>query len=184
MGANGSGKTTLLRLLSSYARPSSGQRRWKPQEGASPEDDAATRTQIGVVAHTPLVYDELTVAENLSFSLRMHGRPATSESIERWLDAFGLGARATERTGSLSQGLKQRSALARAFAVEPRLLLLDEPAAGLDAEGIERLRTQLRLLRGRVTIVVATHEPDLFRSLATRALELRDGRLWDQGGPA
>jgi heme exporter protein A len=181
VGANGAGKTTLLRLLAGIARPTVGRVRWEGPE--APPSAEAARAVTGFVAHQPLLYDELTAHENLAFALRMHERDDVDQGTDATLKRFGLEPRAHDRVGTFSRGLKQRLALARAFALEPRLLLLDEPASGLDASGADLLLKELETAKGVSTIVVATHEPDPFRPLADRTVEVRDGRLHDWGRP-
>lgn len=182
VGPNGSGKTTLLRILSSYSSPSSGRVAWEAAPGKEPPSAELARMGVGTVAHHPLLYDELTAKENLEFVLRVHRLDQAEARAERWLEAFGLEGRANERVASFSRGLKQRLALARAFAVEPHLLLLDEPATALDERGLENLVDQLTKIRERAAVVLATHEPDPFRPLATRTLEIRDRTVHDWGG--
>lgn len=113
----------------------------------------------------------------------MRGRPSgdAARRSYQWLQAFGLMARAEERVAAFSRGLRQRLALAQAFAAEPRLLLLDEPVSNLDAKGIEALVAGLKGVKGTAAVVVATHDPDPFRPLADRTLEIRNGELRDWG---
>lgn len=181
VGANGTGKTTLLRLLSTYARPSGGRILWDALEDGGLPGPERIRRSLGVVAHEPLLYDELTILESLVWVLQLHRLDFVHERALRWASAFGLDSRADERVATLSRGLKQRLALARAFAVEPRLLLLDEPGAHLDSKGVELVVDRLRALGRRAAVVLATHAPDPFRPLATRTWELRDGVLHDWG---
>lgn len=181
VGPNASGKTTLLRMMSTTVRPTTGSVGWTDKPGATSD---RMRARIGYAGHTPLIYDELTARENLEFVLRIRGRTPTEarRGADRWLDAFGLAPRSQERVLTYSRGLRQRLALAQAFAPDPDLLLLDEPASNLDAQGAEALLSQLKLTKGQVTVVLATHEPDPYRPLADRTLELRDGRVHDWGG--
>lgn len=183
VGPNASGKTTLLRLLSTTARPSTGRVRWgRDEEHDLPKEEV--RERIGYVGHVPLVYDELTVRENVEFHLRIRGAPRerARRDGEHWLNAFGLLARADERAAALSRGLRQRLALAQAFAPQPKYLLLDEPSSNLDASGSDALVRALREQKGRSLIVVAAHQAGPFRALADRVLELRAGRLVESGG--
>jgi heme ABC exporter ATP-binding subunit CcmA len=179
-GPNGSGKTTLLRMVATVLRPSEGRIHW--DEAAEPPAPERIRRAIGFVAHQPLVYDELTAAENLRFVAQAHGVPEPDAAARRWLEAFGLLERADERAGAFSRGLRQRLALARAFVVGPRLLLFDEPAASLDAQAVQLLVERLEELRGRVAVLLATHEAQPFEGLATRHLQIREGRVHEIGG--
>ncbi len=181
VGANGSGKTTLLRLLSTFAAPTAGRIIWDGDGREGPIRHEQVRRRLGVVAHHPLVYDDLTAAENLEFVLRIHGRKDWQERTDRWLNVFGLLERADERVSTFSRGMKQRLALARAFAPGPDLLLLDEPGTALDPRATETLVEQLTSAKTGSTIVLATHEPDPYRPLATRTLEIRDRDVHDWG---
>lgn len=182
-GPNGSGKTTLLRILATTVTPSEGRVRWDFETSQkSPEADQR-RARLAYVAHQPLLYDELTCAENIEFDLCLRKAADASARCARWLEAFGLSGRAHDRVATLSRGLKQRLVLARAFAAEPDLLLLDEPSNALDAEGVEQMAATLRSMKGRSTVLLATHDRAPFQGFATRTLALDAGRLRD-GGPS
>jgi ABC-type multidrug transport system ATPase subunit len=155
-GPNGSGKTTLLRLCAGLAAPT----------GGTLEVDVA-RARIGFLAHEPLVYRELTAVENLDLYGRLYRVPERRERIGMLLERFGLWRARNERAGSFSRGMLQRLALCRAVLHEPELLLLDEPFNALDARGDELLERELAKLRETATVLVATHDPDRLRSLAT-----------------
>jgi ABC-type multidrug transport system ATPase subunit len=154
---------------------------WDFEADARSPASERRRARLAFVGHQPLLYDELTCAENVEFVLRLRHVQDARTRAQRWLEAFGLGSRAAERAGTLSRGLKQRLALACAFACEPELLLLDEPASGLDPDGLERLKQALGPARGRTTVLVATHDEAPFQSLATRRLSLHEGRLREDG---
>lgn len=149
-------------------------------DGAELRDPAKVRARTGYAGHTPLVWDELTVRENLELQLRLRNRSTdhAAASIER----FGLQSRAEDRADTLSRGLRQRLALACATSHRPRFLLLDEPASNLDEAALATLRAVLAELRGHSTIVLATHEPQLLRGLADRVLRVSAGRI--DGGAA
>lgn len=180
-GANGSGKTTLLRLMATLARPSQGKVRWFGPGGTAVDRPEEVRRFLGYCAHEPLLWDDLTARENLTFVLRLHGHEDPPGEASNALQEWGLAGRANDRAGQLSRGLRQRLALARAVATRPKALFLDEPTTGLDAEGERILLQRLGALRGRALVVIATHQPDLFRPLADRMLELHDRRLRDWG---
>lgn len=185
VGPNGSGKTTLLRLFATLTPPSSGRVHWGPSGEAPIRDAARARALLGYAGHTPLVYDELTVRENVESLLRVRGLTASDAEARAatWISRFGLTGRANDRADTLSRGLRQRLALAQALAPEPAVLLLDEPASNLDAQGIEALLAELRQLKGRATVVLATHAPDPFRPLADEVLEIHAGTIRARGRP-
>jgi heme exporter protein A len=155
-GPNGSGKSTLLALLAGLLAPTRGRL-----------DVAVERGEIGLLAHEPLMYRELTALENLDLYGRLYRVAERRERIGMLLERYGLWDARRERVSTFSRGMAQRLALCRVLLHEPRLLLLDEPYAALDAEGAAVLDEEVRALAGRRTLVVATHDPVPVRSLAT-----------------
>jgi heme ABC exporter ATP-binding subunit CcmA len=160
-GPNGAGKTTLLRLCAGLAVPTGGTLEVEPERAA-----------IGFLGHEPLVYRELTALENLELYGRLYRVPERRERIGMLLERFGLWEERSQRASALSRGQLQRLALCRALLHKPELLILDEPFAGLDAEGSELLDRELAGMRGRRTILVATHDPERVASLASGRLAL------------
>jgi ABC-type multidrug transport system ATPase subunit len=160
-GANGSGKTTLLRLCAGLAVPT---------EGELSVD--APRERIGLLAHEPLVYRELTALENLDLYGRLYRVGERRERIGMLLERFGLWDVRHDRVASYSRGMTQRLALCRALLHEPALLVLDEPYTALDEQGAELLDAQLAELRGERTFLVSTHDPGRVERLATTRLAL------------
>jgi heme exporter protein A len=132
LGRNGGGKTTLLRIAATALRPTRGTVRvWGVDAFRRP---AAVRPGIGLLGHHAGVYDELTAAENLRFSLRMAGLPADAARIRQVLERVRLGAEHDEVVRGFSAGMRRRLGLARLMLRPPRLLLLDEPYASFDAD--------------------------------------------------
>ena len=174
-GANGAGKTTLLRCLALAMRPTAGEVYWFGRPAARAP---VMRRMIGMVAHEHCLYSHLTLRENLMFAARMCGVRHPARRADAWLECTGLAGRATCRPGQISRGMQQRLAVARALVHDPQILFLDEPFAGLDAEGTEWLMALLLDLRQRGrTICFASHDEARTRRLADRALVLRSGRL-------
>jgi heme exporter protein A len=160
-GPNGAGKTTLLRLCAGLLVPTGGE-----------IEIGVDRSAIGLVAHEPLVYRELTPLENLELYGRLYRLPERRERSGMLLERFGLWDVRHERVSALSRGTTQRLALCRAMLHEPQLLLLDEPYAGLDADGAELVDRELRAFTGTRTVALATHAPTRVEPLATGRLAL------------
>jgi heme exporter protein A len=174
-GPNGAGKSTLLRVLAGLLRPRAGEVRvlGRPLAG----DAAETRRAIGLLSHQTLLYDDLTLLENLAFTARLYGLPRPTETARDALDTAGLGTRAEDSPRRLSRGLLQRAAIARALLHGPRVLLLDEPFTGLDAASADRLRATLAARRDQgLGLVIVTHHLAEVWDLATRVAVLVDGR--------
>lgn len=173
-GRNGSGKTTLLRIAARLVRPSAGNVRFL-NEGAAAHVRAF---RTGFVAHATMVYDELTAEENLLLFARLQGIVDPARRIEMLLREVGLIERRNSLVRNFSRGMRQRVAIARALLNEPAVLLLDEPATGLDPQGVSWLASTLRRMsqEGR-TIVMSLHGESEISALATRAVRLEAGSL-------
>lgn len=173
-GRNGSGKTTLLRIAAQLVRPSSG----KVIFHSTGNSDDSTRAHAGFVAHATMVYDELTVEENLLLFARLQGVAQPAKRVEGLLRDVGLFERRDSLVRTFSRGMRQRAAIARALLDEPGVLLLDEPATGLDPQGVRWLAETLRQLRdtGR-TILMSLHGESEVSALATRAIRLDAGSI-------
>ncbi len=176
IGPNGAGKTTLLRVLAGLLRPSAGS---VLLDGVPVRTgDPRSRAAIGLLSHRAMLYDDLTLQENLEFVARLYGLADARRVAREALDQVELGSRAGDSPRTLSRGLIQRAALARALLHAPRLLLLDEPFTGLDDAASLRLTSLLAARRpaGLATIIV-THQRHEARDLASRVLALRAGSM-------
>ena len=173
-GRNGSGKTTLLRIAAQLVRPSSGKLSF-PFANA---DGASAQKNTGFVAHATMVYDELTAEENLLLFARLQGIAEPARRVENLLRDVVLFDRRDSLVRTFSRGMRQRMAIARVLLHEPAILLLDEPATGLDPQGVHWLGETLRRLRdaGR-TVLMSLHGESAISSLATRAIRLDAGSV-------
>jgi heme exporter protein A len=174
-GPNGAGKTTLLRVLASLLRPHGGS--VTVLGAALPEDAWRVRGRVGLLGHEPLLYRELTPRENLRYHARLHG--VNDERIEERLRAVSMTNRADEPVRTLSRGMVQRVAVARATLHDPELLLLDEPYANLDPAAIELVAPLIGVggdPNRRKTRVLTSHDPQRGLAEADVVLGLRGGR--------
>jgi molybdate transport system ATP-binding protein len=186
LGPNGAGKTTFLRALAGLARPD---RARVVLDGVVLEDTAngirvpTERRPIGIVFQQHLLFPHLSVLENVAFGLRARGRPDARDRAMAWLERVGLGGYANARPAALSGGEAQRVAVARALAIDPRLLLLDEPLSALDATTRVEVRRELRrhLASFDGARLLVTHDPLEAAALADRLVILEDGRVVQSG---
>jgi len=175
-GANGSGKTTLLKLLSTQYRPDVGEI-WI---GGIPRsrDPVGIRRLVGVVAHHPMLYEDMTCRENLRFFGRMHGLDGLAQRIDDVLHEIGLEGRQHERIRSLSHGIQKRLSIGRAILHDPPILLMDEPESGLDQKALDNMSSALDLRSGsHRTVVMATHNVNLGLAWAHEVAVLLDGKI-------
>jgi len=170
-GPNGAGKSTLLRVLATLLRPHSG--RVRVLGRALPDEAWAVRGHVGLLAHEPLLYRDLSARENLRFHARLHG--VAQARVEELLERLQLRQRCGDPLRTLSRGMVQRVAIARAVLHEPELLLLDEPRANLDPAAIE-LVDPLIGAGSRRTRVLTSHDPARGLAEADVVLGLRAGR--------
>ncbi len=170
-GANGAGKTTLLRVLATLLRPHRGDASVLGR--ALPDEGWAVRGRIGLLAHDPLLYRDLTARENLEVHARLHD--VAPARVPVLLDAVGMARRADDPVRSLSRGMAQRIAICRALLHEPELLLLDEPLANLDPGAASRVEPLIGRSAG-VARVLISHDVELGLAEADLVLGLRGGR--------
>jgi heme exporter protein A len=170
-GPNGAGKTTLLRVLATLLRPHAGA--VTVLDSRLPDEAWQVRGRVGLLGHEPLLYRELTARENLRFHARLHD--LDSARVEELLAAVALTERADEPLKSLSRGMVQRAAIARATLHDPELLLLDEPYSNLDPTAIDLVAPLIGAESGR-TRVLSSHDPASGLAQADVVLGLRAGR--------
>jgi heme exporter protein A len=176
MGPNGAGKTTLLRILASLARPTFGAVR---VAGLSlPAQAAEVRRRLGVIAHLPLLYGDLTAEENLRFYARLYDLADAEARLTTLLERVGLAARRRDLVRTFSRGMQQRLAIARGLLHDPEVLLLDEPYTGLDPLGAALLDEVVRERSAQgCTLLMITHDVEHGFALAQRSVILARGQI-------
>ena len=184
LGPSGSGKSTLLRAIAGLDQPDSGT---ITIDGRDVTRLPPQRRGIGFVFQHYAAFKHLTVRDNVAFGLKIRRRPKAeiNEKVDNLLEVVGLSGFQTRYPSQLSGGQRQRMALARALAVDPQVLLLDEPFGALDAKVREDLRAWLRRLHDEVhvTTVLVTHDQAEALDVADRIAVLREGRIEQVGSP-
>jgi sulfate/thiosulfate transport system ATP-binding protein len=188
LGPSGSGKTTLLRIVAGLDWPDAGQVQFDGEDALS---RAVGERHVGFVFQHYALFRHMTVFENIAFGLRARPRrerpdePEIRRRVEKLLDLVQLGWLARRYPTQLSGGQRQRIALARALAIEPRVLLLDEPFGSLDAKVRKELRRWLRNLHNEihVTSIFVTHDQEEALEVADRIVVMDKGRIEQTGTP-
>jgi len=187
LGENGAGKSTLLRIVAGLINPTRGT---VSVYSGLPHQQ---RHRMAYMSHSPMLYDELTAMENLTYFAGLHrdGGCACVGSPEMALRAVGLDPNLKRPLGQYSQGMRQRTSLARVLQTDPELLLLDEPFSNLDAASAHHMVELLADFRtwpvaggGSRTIVITTHQAALAKPLANYTLTMRNGQILDSGSDA
>lgn len=172
LGENGAGKSTLLRVLAGLLQPSFG----KVRVFGNLEPRQA-RARIGYMSHAPMLYDELTAVENLRYFASLYSGRACLSPAEA-LRHVGLDPNLNRPVGQYSQGMRQRTSLARVLLPVPELLLLDEPFSNMDVAGARAMVEVLATLRQSYrTIVLTTHQRELATPIADWLLTIHAGRV-------
>lgn len=185
LGPSGCGKTTLLRILAGFIAADAGSIRVAGQDVTKL---AASARRMGMVFQSYSLFPNMTVLDNVRFGPRVAGRPK-AEQLSRageLLELVGLSSHAGKYPHQLSGGQQQRVALARALAMQPQVLLLDEPLSALDAKVRLQLREEIRRIQREtgVTTVLVTHDQEEALSIADRVAVMHDGRLLQIASPA
>jgi len=175
LGLNGAGKTTTIRMLLGMIRPSEGNVKLFGQ--ALGQDRSGTWSRVGHLVESPSAYPDLTVKENLDIARRLHGIK-NQNVVNEIMDKLSIASYAKRKAGTLSLGNLQRLGLARAMINNPSLLILDEPANGLDPAGVIEIRELIEsLAKDGVTIFMSSHILTEVDKLATRIGIIHKGKL-------
>ena len=174
-GPNGAGKTTLLRVLSTLARPSSGEARVGGVDLREEPDKA--RELIGFISHQSMLYPDLTAEENLLLYAELYGVTDPRARVAELLDAVGLSHRRLDQVRTFSRGMTQRVSIARALVHDPAVVFLDEPYSGLDPHAVEIFDSLIAAVRGDRTFVMVSHDLAKGFEMCSHALVLARGRV-------
>ncbi len=181
LGPNGAGKTTTIRMLAALIAPTSGEATVAGLRIG--QENQEIRRHVGVLTETPGLYKRLSAIDNLLFFAKLYGVSEPQKQAERYLRLFELWTRRDDLAGTLSKGMRQKLAIARAMLHEPQILFLDEPTAGLDPEAAKVVRNLIETLRTRErTIFLCTHNLDEADRLCDR-IALFNTRLVAVGRP-
>jgi ABC-type multidrug transport system ATPase subunit len=180
LGANGAGKTTTIRMATGVIRPDAGGVEVLGMDPATRGEEV--RRVCGVVPPKPAMYDRLTGRANLRYAARLYD--IADPPIEREAERFGIGGVLDRPVSGYSTGMRTRLALARAMLHEPRVLLLDEPTAGLDPEAAEAVRrTVLDSAAMGATVILSTHLLNEADGAVDQVVLMDSGRVWERGTP-
>jgi len=184
LGPSGCGKTTTLQMIAGFVQPSSGR---ILLDGRDITEVKPSRRGLGIVFQNYALFPHMTVAQNVSFGMEMQGLPGGERNrrVSETLELVHLGAMAQRYPKELSGGQRQRVALARALAVQPPVLLLDEPMGALDAKLREEMQIELRALQHRVgvTTIMVTHDQAEAMTLSDRVVLMNKGGIEQIGRP-
>ena len=182
LGPNGSGKTTTIRMMCGLLRPDSGTGTCLDYDILRESGDI--KRNVGYMTQRFSFWDDLTIRENLDFVARIYQIPNRRDVVQRTLESLGLSGRANQLAGELSGGWKQRMALAACMLHDPKLLLLDEPTAGVDPKARRDFWDELQSLAARgISVLVSTHYMDE-ASRCHKLAYIAYGKLLAQGSAA
>ena len=183
LGPSGCGKTTALRILAGLEDADSGR---VVVDGKDITGLPANRRDMGMVFQAYSLFPHLTALQNVEFGLKLRGRPKASGRAAEMLDLVGIGTHAARYPHQLSGGQQQRVALARALAIQPQVLLLDEPLSALDAKVRVQLREEIKRIQTEVgtTTLLVTHDQEEALAVADRVGVMRAGRREQLGPPS
>jgi polar amino acid transport system ATP-binding protein len=190
IGPSGAGKSTFLQCINHLIVPDAGAiyLSGKKIDAADKKNLSLFRQHVGMIFQDFNLFDHLTALDNVSIALRKVRKMAAGDARDRALrelDRVGLSNRSTLYPAELSGGQKQRVAIARALAMDPAVILLDEPTSALDPELVGEVLSVIRdLAAGGMTMIMATHQMDFARALATEILFMEKGAIIERGSPA
>jgi branched-chain amino acid transport system ATP-binding protein/urea transport system ATP-binding protein len=182
IGPNGAGKSTFFRMLTAQMKPSAGRILFEGNDITGLSPHRVSRLGIGIKNQTPDLYDNLSAHENIWLSARFrHGRRLARSATESVIEQFGLTGIATARVGTLSHGQRQWIEFGMVLALEPKVILLDEPTTGMNAKETDRTAELIREAATRSAIIVVEHDMQFIRQIAERVTVFHQGRILAEG---
>jgi branched-chain amino acid transport system ATP-binding protein/urea transport system ATP-binding protein len=182
IGPNGAGKSTIFKCLTGQLKPTAGSVLFADQELSGQTTHDIVRKGIGIKTQVPNLFDGLPARENIALSARQrNGQKRSEEITDEMLELISITALANREVGNLAHGERQLVELAMVLAGQPRLLLLDEPAAGMTAEERGRLAAVLRDLADPMSLIVVEHDMQFIRDIASEITVLHRGRVFIEG---
>jgi putative spermidine/putrescine transport system ATP-binding protein len=184
LGPSGCGKTTTLRMIAGFETPTEGEIRIN---GADISHIPPNRRNVGMVFQSYALFPNMTVKENIGFGLKVAGKTAGNiqQRVNEMLELIHMETLGDRYPYQISGGQQQRVALARALAIQPQVLLLDEPLSALDAKIRVRLRNEIRAIQRQlgITTIYVTHDQEEALSLSDRVVVMNEGRIEQIGSP-
>tara|TARA_Y100001001_G_C7979973_1_gene299031 strand:+ start:85 stop:822 length:738 start_codon:yes stop_codon:yes gene_type:complete len=185
IGPNGAGKSTFFKCLTGQLRPTAGSILFSGEELSGQNTHDIVRRGIGIKTQVPNLFDGLLARENIALSARQNNSQKRSEEVtDEMLELISISSLAHRVVGNLAHGERQLVELAMVLAGQPRLVLLDEPAAGMTAEERARLASALRGLAGRMSLIVVEHDMQFIRDIATEITVFHRGQVFIEGDVA
>ena len=182
IGPNGAGKSTFFRMLTAQMKPSAGRILFEGNDITGLSAHRVSRLGIGIKNQMPDLYDNLSARESIWLSARFrHGRRLARSVTETVIEQFGLTAIATARVGELSHGQRQWIEFGMVMALEPKLILLDEPTTGMNDEETDRTAELIRQAATRSAIIVVEHDMQFIRQIAELVTVFHQGRILAEG---
>ncbi|MHC4218201.1 MAG: LPS export ABC transporter ATP-binding protein [Planctomycetota bacterium] len=186
LGRNGAGKTTTFRMVIGMITPEAGEVRFQDRDVTTLPMYRHAQTGMGYLSQEPSVFQRLTVEQNLLAILETQkmAKDARRARAEELLDQFGLQHKAADQARTCSGGERRRLEIARALVTQPRLLLLDEPFAGVDPHSVEELQSEVRRLAADgIALLITDHNVQQTLRICDRAFIIHDGRNLSEGTP-
>jgi branched-chain amino acid transport system ATP-binding protein len=182
IGPNGAGKSTFFKMLTAQLKPTTGQILFSGTDITSAQPHQISRLGIGIKNQIPDVFDNLTVRENISVAARLrHNRQIATSVCDDVMERLSLTHLADSFVGTLAHGQRQWVELAMVVALEPKLILLDEPAAGMTSEETDKTAALIREINKNATIVVVEHDMQFIRQIAQLVTVFHQGRILVEG---